>query len=206
MMLYGIIRIVFWSIAFAFAWFLLKKSKIVRKKIAAILIFASCLILGTISCLFPVENLFINFKSPEDVLHYYQNGRVDDFIYGNNSCMIIYSEGSKLGGHFIVPKSAKGYEIPSFLSVKRISHRLDSNGDFKVYHVVGTDDYYIVGMTVSIEKDINIVDCNNNKVKSIIVKNGDADDSKTVFIFSFVKHFTNEHYILINGGKISITN
>lgn len=205
-MLYGIFRIVFWGIIFAVVFFwTIKKSKIVRKKLAVILTLVVCMALGSVSALFPVENLFVNFKSPTNVLNYYQTGKADDVINGNDSSMIIFSSGNSPGGHFIVPKSTKGYKIPSLFSVKKVSHKFDKSGLFDVYNVKGTNDYYVVGTTISKESEISVVDSNNEPIKNIVIEMGNTD-TKTILLFSFVENFTSEYYFLINGEKLAISN
>ncbi len=117
--------------------------------------------------------------------------------------MVIYSKGSSSGGHFIVPKSTKGYKIPSLFSVKKISHKFNKDGNFDVYNVTGTNDYYVVGTIISKESEIIVVDSKNEQVKNIIAEMGNAG-IKTILLFSFVENFTNEYYLLINGTKVSI--
>jgi hypothetical protein len=204
-MLYGIFRIIFWGIVFSLAYFLLmKKTKTARRKIVAILTLVLCMIFGSVSALLPAENLFIKFKTPEDVFSYYQVGKVDDVLYGNNSSLIIYSNGNNSGGHFIVPKSAKRYKIPSLFSVKKISSKIDRDGSFNVYNVLGTNDYYFIGTIISKENVINIIDSNNNEVKNITLEMGNTD-TKTVLVYSFVENFTNEYFIVINGEPITVS-
>jgi len=150
--------------------------------------------------LLPIENLFISFKLPNSVLSYYQCGTVNDIVYGKNSCMIIYSEKNTFGGQFIVPKSEKGYKIPSLFSVKRIFYSIDENGTFEVYNVSGTKDYYSCGM-ISLKEEANIVDQNHKKINTIITEIPETN-IKNVIFYSFVENFTNDYFIAINGRKI----
>lgn len=200
-MLYRIFRISFWGIIFVFVFFWLKKIKITRKKLAVILTLVSCMILCFVSGLFPVENIFVNFKSPEDVFRYTCSGKIEDVVYGDNSCMVYYSTGNSSYSYSFVLKSTNGYKIANYFATKKISHKFERNGSFDVYNVLGTDDYYIIGAVNSGESEIDIFDSNNEKVKIDIkrVKN-------TSFIYFFLKNFTNEYYLLINGEKISISN
>lgn len=63
-----------------------------------------------------MENLFIDFKSPESVFNYTSSGEINDIFYA-----------------------------------KKISDKFDSNGNFDVYNVSGTQDYYIIGYYCEIE-------------------------------------------------------
>lgn len=199
-MLYGLFRIIFGGIVFTISLLVLKRTRFFNKKIVFLTLILYAIIISVFA-LFPVENLFISFKTPENVLNYYSisKGKVDDIIYGSDSCMLIYSEGSNVGGYFIIPKSKSGYKIPSFMSVSRILR----DRHFTVYNIVGTNDYYVYGVAVSEDDEINIIDSNDNEVKSIItqIKN---TSTKIIWTYSFVENFTTEYYILINGEKIMV--
>ena len=199
--MYGIVRIIFWGIVLAIVLLLLKKKSRVTKKRTAIVAITFCLILSTVSALFPVENLFVDFNSPSKVLNYCQSGNSDDVIFGNDSCMVINTKGNDIGGHFITPKSTKGYKIPSLFSVREISHKFDKDGSFDVYNVSGTNDYYLVGTIISCEKKINITDLYNGPIRFNITEMGNTG-TKTILIYAFVENFTNEHFIFINGEKV----
>lgn len=203
-MFFGISRVVIVGIVFLFIFLIAKKRNVVKFKIVVSLALILCVVLCSLSFLFPVENLFIRFKSPESVFNYCQSGKVVDIIHGDNSSMVIYTEGNSSSGHFIVPKSTKGYKIQSLLSVKKVSQKFDRDGSFDVYNVLGTKDYYVVGTTISNDSTIDIVDSNNNTVKTIIVNMG-SSDTKTVFVYSFVENFTSEYYFVINGKKIGVS-
>ena len=52
------------------------------------------------------------------------NGKIDDIVYGKQSCMIIYSDYNKTISHLIIPKSETGYKIPSYFYSKKFSTNL----------------------------------------------------------------------------------
>ena len=98
-MLFNLLRIVLWLIISSFVVLKIRKTKIVRKKLVSFLIVVLCLGLISVSGMFPIENLFINFKSPESVFNYTNSGKVNDVLYGKESCMAIYSNWNSTGGH-----------------------------------------------------------------------------------------------------------
>lgn len=201
-MLFNLFRIVLWLIISSFVVLKIRKTKIVRKKLVSLLIVVLCLGLISISGMFPIENLFINFKSPESVFNYTNSGKVNDVIYGKESCMAIYSNWNSTGGHCIIPKTEKGYKIPSYFATKTVSHKFDKSGIFDVYNVKGTQDYYVFG-TVHLKDDgneIDIFDGSDEKVESNIIRVG-----HTNLIYFFLDDFSNEYYLLINGEKVSIS-
>jgi len=203
-MLFHLSRIVLWLITSAFVVFKIRTSKIVRKKLVSFLMVVLCLILVSVSSMYPVENLFVNFKSPESVFNYANSGEIDDILYGKESSMVLYTKQNNSGGHYIIPKTEKGYKIPNYFAAKKVASKFDKNGDFDVYNVSGTQDYYLVGITLSNTSEQNIVDSRNNSVKNISIDMGD-NKTKTVIIYSYIENFSSDYYLIINGVKTTIT-
>ena len=200
-MFYGIVRLIIFTLILIFIILKLNKTKFFKKKCVNVLTVIILIILCSISFMFPVENLFINFKSPQAIFRYSYFGKITNIVYGNDSCMIYYSTGKNAYSHSILPKSSKGYKIQSLFSVKKVSHKFDKYGLYEVYNVLGTNDYYIFGTTITKEDTINIFGGNNGEIKGSFTK-----VENTNFIYSFVENFTNDYYILIDGNKIFISN
>lgn len=72
-------------------------------------------------------------------------------------------------------------------------------------NVLRTKDYSILGTINSKERDIDIVDSNNEPVKNIIIDMKNTD-TKTILVFCFAQDFTNEYYLLINGRITYVSN
>lgn len=200
-MLYITIRIIFWGIIFTLSCFLLtRKAKIIKKKIVVIFTFVLCMALGALSAMFPLENFFINFKSAENVFYYTCSGKIDDVVYGDNSCMIYYSTGNNSYSYLFVSKVANRYKILNYFSAKKISHKFDQNGSFDVYNVLRSDDYYIIGIVHSNGGKLEIYDGDNEQVETNIKKVKNTD-----FIYFYLKGYTSKYYLLINGKKVLIS-
>ena len=203
-MLFNLSRIMLWLIASAFIVFKIRTTKIIKKKFVSLLMVTLCLILVSVSAMYPVENLFVKFKSPESVFNYASFGEVNDILYGKESCMIIYTNQNSSGAHYIIPKTEKGYKIPNYFATKKVSNKFDKNGNFNVYNILGTQDYYIVGTILSSANEQNIVDSQNHPVENIIIDMGNSE-TKTVVIYSYIENFNNDYYLIINGIKTTIT-
>lgn len=201
--LFYVLRIILWIFVSILVMSKIRKTEIVRKKLLSFVIIFLCLILISITGMSPIENIFIQFKTPENVFHYVNSGKIDDIIYGENSCMVIYSDSDSTGSHFIVSKTEKGYRIPGYFETKHVLHKFDKSGCFDIYNAAGTDDYYIVGTFISKNDDINIIDSSNEPIKKIMI---DMDDSdiKNVLIYSRAKNYEDGYYLLVNGEKIVI--
>ena len=134
-MLFNLTRAVLWLILSAFAVYRINTSGVKRKKLMSVSAVVLCMAVVSVTALFPVENLFIHSRSPESIFHYAGSGNIDEIIYGQESCLIVYSKGNSTGGHYIIPKTENGYKIPNYFTTKRISHKFDENGLFDIYEV-----------------------------------------------------------------------
>ena len=200
-MLFNLIRVLLFLLLSAFIVFIIRRSKIKHKKRLSVLAIVSCMLLISASGMFPVENLFVSFESPESVVKYAYFGKVEEAIYGQDSCMIVCSQGNRTYNRYIVPKSDKGYKIPNVFNAKKISHKFTDVGLFETYKVNGTQDYYVIG-TIAVETDneIGVYNGNHEKVECDVAIIKDAE-----FICMFVPGFSNEYYVMINGEKIFIS-
>lgn len=202
-MFFDLIRIVLWLSISLIIILKVKSKKIVRKNLVCILSIVICLGLVSVSAIFPLENVFINFKSPKQVFSYTRLGKVNDILYGKDSCLVICSNLNGTYGHYIIPKNEKGYKVPNYFTEKKVLKKFDQNGSFNVYHVSGTQDYYVSGTIISSSTNQNVVDNYNRQVKTVSINMG-STEIKTVFLYSYVENLKDEYYFFINGTKVKI--
>ena len=179
-MLFGFIRFFVVLFVLIFVFFVLRKTNIIKNKRIATLIYAACLIFGIILSVLPIENLFITFKTPQDVFWYKCVGEIEGIIQGEDSCIIFYSKGKSSYSHEIMLKSEKGYKLPSLLFTNTVSKSHDENGIIEIYNVSNTNDYYILGVATSMDGEIYF-DCENNEEARKNVKRVD----NTYFYYSY---------------------
>jgi len=203
--LFNVFRVFLWLAIIAVVFIWTKKSAVKKRGLIISLVALLSFALITVASVFPIENLFISFQSPENVFNYAENGEVDEVIYGKESCMVIYSNDKNTRAPYFTPKKEKGYKIPSYFGIKRISQKFDQDGLFNVYHVLGTDDYYIVGFANADSLRVDIYSGDNVLVantKVITIKS----DSNSIRFYSYIENFTTEYYLLIDGKRVHITN
>jgi len=188
-----IVRIVLLLLFLAVAWLLFKRRKMFKKKIVVVLAILFLVGLWWALAIFPIENFFITFKSPQSAFYYTQMGQIEGILYGNDSCMIITK-----GSYSFVLKSAYGYKITNPFSVRHISHFFAR--DFDVYNISGTNDYYVVGSAISKDDSVNIY--NNSGELVGVFKTYEANSP---FYFAYVNGFSKDDYALINGEKVFMT-
>ncbi|MDR2599661.1 MAG: hypothetical protein LBC73_05240, partial [Oscillospiraceae bacterium] len=147
-MMYVIVRLIFWSIIFVVVNYLVVyKSSIVNKKIFMVSIFILCAILASASAITPVENLFVNFDTPEDVFKYYARGEIIGSVDGKESILLIATNSRETSSsHLVIPRTQNGYKIPSIFTVKNTQWQFATFGTFQINNVLGTSDYYIIGL------------------------------------------------------------
>ena len=199
---YHIIRALLLFIVFSFIFIKANKFRTNNKKVINILLVIAFFVSVSFSNILPVENLFITFKTPESVFEYILSGEILDVVHGNNSSMVIYSNGNARS-RITIPKTENGYKISNGFDEKRIFHKFDEDGDFKVYNIRGTSDYYISAIVVSTENEINIFDSNREEVNHYI-EIIPQTSTKIIRINHFVEGFTNDYYLLINDKKVYV--
>ena len=200
-MLFNAIRIALLILLIIVLVLIIRKSKFKQNKALLIMASVFCIILVTVFSMFPIENLFINYKSPESVFGYAKTGTIYEIIYGNDSSLVIYREANGSYSHYIVPKTTKGYKIPNYFTESKIIHNFNDDGVFEVYNVKGTEDYYIFGsVNFNGNSDsVSVFDSSNEKIKCPITR-----IKNTNFVFIFLPTFSDDYYLMINGEQVPI--
>lgn len=210
---YGMIRTVFWLLVTVL---LIRFTFLGKKKLYIILtIIVSIVGLNTLSAQFPIENLFISFKSPESAFKYFQDGRMAGNIVkvvdGRSSSMVVFIEdNSFIGRTFITPKTDKGYVIPSWFTVEKYTRNLNERKygpfivDISIYKVVDTNDYFYYGSIITEVENVSITDSNNVNVKHFY--RDDTSFNSSIIFYGYVENLTGEYQFLIGDQKVSIEN
>ena len=106
--MFTILRAILWLILSMCIVLIIRKSKYRSKKLLSIASVVLCVVLVSVSGMFPVENLFITYQSPERAFHYFQSGKIKEIIDGQESCLVIYNDGNSTYGYNIIPKTERG--------------------------------------------------------------------------------------------------
>ena len=185
--------------------FLLRKKGFVRKK--AFKISSAILILVFLSLsLFPVENLFVTFPTPESVLHYTGiSGEVERVIYGNDSYLVFYTGRTGTRESFFARRSDDGYKLPGDFFPRRTIYGSNNGWFFESYRVPNTSDFYINGSLLSEESYFFILDGNGDEIEQLFLR---VDTMGTelyiVSFWMFVEGFTDDFALLINGERVYV--
>lgn len=171
-MLFIIARVSVWCVLSTLCAFGISISHAVRKRA---LIISSIVLIGLLlsfTMMFPVENLFFSFDTPEDVFHYTNTGDIYGRVDGESSSMILYATSSNTISEYIVPKIDAGYVIPTYLSNKTVWDSFSAHGIVQVYWQKGTQDHYVMVFLGADAADwqIQLFDATGNPIDTHIVR------------------------------------
>ncbi len=202
--MYFAVRIVF-SLILLFVVILIlwkRKRSALRKKTVMALILVT-MGLGVLLQFCPIENVLVGFDSPESVFHYMRVGEIQSLIEGENSTLVVYSQGRNASSVQIIEKAEGAYRIPVFSMMKRIdSDTLDTTaGHYEVLRFSDTEDYYIcvsVMMTAPIDSISDSFSTNVRYTVSELV----GSKTSVVSIYAYSKGYPDRYYLNINGNRI----
>jgi len=178
-------------------FFLLKNRKIkpVLFKIGVIV----AIFLITLSAIFPLENLFINFETAEDVFKYTENGDIKRIIDGKNSSMVIFEEKGIIS-HTIIPRNENVFKIPSWLESQEVSSGFFEKGIYRVSNLKNTSDYYVlISFGSGKNKSLSLLNKNNQEITLDIV-----EVVNTGFCYFYVENLSEDHRLIIGEETIRL--
>ena len=127
----------------------IRRSPIRRKRAVSVISVLLILCLISLTAVFPVENLFVHFETPESAFRYASHGTIVNTISGSDSCLVVYSTGSSIYRETIFPMTEQGYQLPNFYGVKTVSNGTFEYGSFDVLQYSGSNDRYVRGVSYS---------------------------------------------------------
>ncbi|MBQ8789843.1 MAG: hypothetical protein IJZ51_00855 [Ruminiclostridium sp.] len=177
---------------------MLNKKKLLRKKSVAIITIVSIIAFTSLISIFPVENAFIRFDTPEQAFSYVETGKFDYVVEGESSSMVVYKKDSNTYSQIFLLKDEKGYMLNSFYGYTLTDRMLDGNYALDIFKVKNTDDYYITGVLVS--------DTSNVELKSDTrdVKYDIRYNENNNFFSAYIKEYADDIYLVCDGEKVEI--
>jgi hypothetical protein len=179
--------------------FVLRKIKTKRKKVISVFSVLWCVLIVALISVFPIENIFVTFDSPEKVVSYTKSLKTIEVIEGKESCVAISKTDASSYTYTFVLKEGSGYKIAYYFSVQQLERIHDSHGSFTVYKVRGTQDYYISCFTADSISELEVYDENDRRI--------DCETYEIINIMSWIylNDYSDGCYIMLNGEKIELT-
>lgn len=199
-MIFSLIRWIFVIVIFSVCYIFIRKSNIVNKRKWVILSIFMSLFLAVLSCIGPIENIFITFPTVESAYNYYysKEGNIKLIIEGKESDLVVGqkdNDNTKLLA--VIPKANDGWKIGTGRDIKRVTSTISYDVLTDVYQYKNSDDYYIIIDSVK-GSELKITDNRNSKF-ACLNKNNSSHYSYCAYIHCF-----DENYVItVNGKTIS---
>lgn len=139
------VRIIIFAVLFALLIFGIIKSGFFKKRYVKIVSLIMLIVLAIVSVVFPFENLFVDFKTPQEAYNYYRNSPpIHKVVDGEDSCCIISQSGADSTIQLCMFLKKDGvYKLPTPFSSKTVSKHVGGVGIFELINILGTNDYYL---------------------------------------------------------------
>ena len=201
------IGIVVFILSFAISLIIIKKFVKAKTKFKRIILSVLIMVLITSVMTFftvYIENFICKFDTAESAFHFNHSEEIIDTVEGHSSCMVIYKKNNNTIGIYYLYKSDTAYKIPNIISSKRVKNIVNSNITFNVVKVIGTNDYYIDGLTSSNENIDYISNDKNGHINKFAFEIN-VNNKKTFFIYDYIGNYeTDNYYLIINDEKFSV--
>lgn len=100
----GIIRTILLLLVLISGWGFAEKRFHIHKRKARIVVLIVILLIVAASCIYPPEAIFLSFETPESAYDYSYGGDIILTLEGDNSALVVASDGPANYNHEIVPK------------------------------------------------------------------------------------------------------
>lgn len=200
-MLFVLIRLAFWSIAFIISLLLIRKSQVRHKYRWSIVAFIVAVIMTTIFAFIPIEKAFITFSSPESAYNYNHSGNVKLIVEGEKTDFVVGAKGD-VYIYAIVPKSNNRWKIGIGLDTKRIIQTISDGITIYIYQYKNTNDYFITVLDTKGGLS-DITDNHNSEFKYLEKSNSTL--SKTFYTYyAYINGFDDQYTLTVNDKSIKI--
>lgn len=197
--MYGIVRIIFFGVIFLICMLFMKKYEILKgKNIIVTIIFM--IIFCTISVLFPVENHFITFSTPEKAYGYMNFEEVKLVIEGKKSAFVLGEKDRADYVYLVIPKSETGWKLGRGIDTKLKEQKIEEGIVVSIYQYKNSDDYYVTIVDMGDRKN-EISDSCNSKFITLNYTNKELGSSYSSYYASVLKYSKN-YWVSVNGKQI----
>lgn len=146
-----------------------------------------------------IENIFINFDSPEKAFHYLYSGDVRGIANGDASSFVVY-EKNGTQGQTIIPKNKNGWKLDVFQKNESMLTKTVNRYIISIYNARNTDDYYVM-VWAPISDIADISDSNGSVFMCVENDNGSRIHDSTL-CFAYVKSLDENYSLNIDGDSI----
>lgn len=145
---------------------------------------------------------FLSFKTAEAAFRFYNFGKIEQVIHGENSCCILYVKKKSTWSNLILPYNEEEgtYQIPLLSITEEVGHASTENGWLNIYHVKGTEDFY-VSVFHTTDGDYNLSDTQGSTFH-YITSPMKGTNYVTYFAGAYVKNLADDYCVIINDDTL----
>lgn len=181
--------------------FLRKKGKI-PLAVNILLCVGAFLLLTAIISLFPLDCALLHFDTPEAALHYMAIGDLEDAVYGQDSCLLLYRRMDGVQSGVMVPFEDGKFKVPQGGFNEILYQGQVSKGGFWLFHAGGTRDYYISGSELSRGEEPCVISDNRGSViRQVEESSPNVSDYRVISYYAFVYDWDEDYELTVNGEK-----
>ena len=151
-------------------------------------------ILGFCQSVYPIENWFYSFPSPQAAYQYMYDGekKIESVIEGKKSGFILDNK----SGYAILPKTKKGWKCASGIFIRDIAWYPDGKISANLFRFANTDDYYIRISLIYYSDSIQLTDRDDS---TFIRRKQIVEDSIFSYYYAYVPNVDEDYYFKINN-------
>ncbi len=206
-MLFKIVRLLLLFIILFCLFIMINRYVKKHKRQLIVLVTIAVLCLDLFGTIFPFENLFLHFSSPDKAFSYFNTGEIIEIMDGEESTLILYRDDG-IDGFCILPKDHKGWKIRPFLSYDTVYQRkLYSQSvkcDIEVYHAKNTTDYYVAVDNWFVDSPINISDNRENEF-FCVAEESSMKGMNFYSYYTYVEELNDGYKIKVGDVSVSVS-
>ncbi len=192
MSLYVFVRILITVLLIAVIFLINKIRPFIKKHSTLAIIVIACFSLSAVMNLIPFENVFTSFETPEEAANYYSNSDIENIIYGENTCLVLYK--SETNARKILTKEENGWKIHTGFENKQSHMTLIDRTTVYVINLKNSTDQYLV-VSNAFKNELKISD----NIDSVFYR------TEKGTYFAYLSNLSNDYILNIDGKECKLT-
>ena len=185
--MFGLIRLIISAIFFVILILIIKKKKPKNEKYFEAGTAIAAIIFFTVLSLFPLENAFYTFSSPEAAYRYIHFGKNDLTVSGKTTDFLVSDKDGTAKAE-ILQKTKSGWKLPRKTNAVIGNVTVHKNISVYTWHYKTSDDYFVVISSLDTEEqELTIKDTLNSEVLSTTTESPTAKDGLITYYLTVNK-------------------
>lgn len=187
--MYGLLRIIIWIPILAFVN---RQRKKLGKKKYTILVLIIIFVAMPVASLFPIENLFVTFSTPENSYNCVNFEKAKIVISGDTTDLVIGHENTYL----IIPKTDKGWKIGRGLDTKTMSVNYNDGIIVSLFKYKKSGEYFVEVSDME-GKVCTIKDSDDSEYYNV-------KDGELCRYYAYVHNLDDSYELFVNGKEVNL--